>query len=624
MNQAVFGDLAVLVDEHLSAVVRFDGQLSHGSMIEAADVAGRIARGLSGYLADLASLGVIEAITSAGLDDWTRAVVGAREGLRMAATSLRDSDVAAGQLEGEHGPVIAHLEAAAAALVAGRDLLQTHFHTDLEGLRVQRSDWAAVIASRQVTAVLLQKVDNWSRQLAFSVARVSLAAPKGVTVSVPVQKRLADACHYLLTVGAILAAAQRPVATADVHLLEAVPADVIAFRRPLQDGEQVDTLAAGIAQSAARLRTIACAPNDHAAWSPAITADSWRWTAATTAVTFHISGLILTTLADHPDLGTTLPAVGAELRAAADSATRAWKTWLATAAPWVKVTTETKGLTAPAIIDGSDLVVRFGRLAFQDPAWTPARRKSSAPREAASLAPDAAQFTVVIDAIHRGIDALARVGACDQHAIKVAIRAGRLQMPFRSNDGEGVRFRFGRVTPRTAAALQRAYAAAVRSAEAAVATLDVLATKAGASSRVLATAHQASRPSAATGQARAIGSEALVGTVADDSLGWLWPGGLERTVRHLYAQDPVLHLRARAIDTAARALIAEAKAASQYHCGQGPVPDVVSAPTSGHQAQVASVNFPANDASRGGPQETKSIASRAFPAAATHTRSPCT
>jgi hypothetical protein len=625
VSGVVFGDLAGIADEHLDVAARFDGRLDRGPVVAAADAASWIARVLSAYLADVANVSVVEAITSADLDERTRAVVGARTAVQMAAVSLRDSVGAAGRLNmEEQGPVAVHLEAAAMALTAGRDLLQTHFLTDPEGLPVERSDWAAVITSTLVAGALRQKVGSWSRQLAYSVAGLSLSASRGAAVSAAVQKGLADGCHCLLTASAVLDAEQRsrPAVATDARVLEAVPVNVIMPRQPPQEGEPIRTLAAGVVRGAARLRMIAWVTEGHAAWSPAITADSWRWTAATTAVVFHAGGLILKSLAGHPGLGGALPAVGPQLRAAADSASRAWNTWRATAASWGQISTETKGLTAPAIDDSGDLVVRFGRLAFHDPAWTPARRKSAAPRHAVRLAPDAAQFTVIIDAIHRGIDALARVAACDQRAINLAIRAGRVQMPFRTHSEHGGPFRFGHITPSAAAALLDDYAAAVRSAGVAVAKLDVLATEVGTPSQVLAAARQAGRPLAVTGHGQTIGPEISAGTMVGDLLTLRRPGELERTVRHLCAADPVLHLRARAIEAAAHALVAEAKDAARHHREDGHVPDLAPTPPPGSQAKIASVSFPENGASSVRPQETTTTASLVSSPTATYIRSP--
>src|SRR5262249_22391568 len=156
-----------------------------------------------------------------------------------------------------------------------------HFTADTDGVLVERSDWASVITSAPVTGALLGKVDRWSRQLAVIITRLSLATPTEAAISAAMQQSVANGCHWLMTASAALAPELFVGATTSVHaqLLEAVPVNVAVARQPPCEGESVAELAGGMARSAARLRMIAWATDGQAAWSPAMTADSWRWTA---------------------------------------------------------------------------------------------------------------------------------------------------------------------------------------------------------------------------------------------------------------------------------------------------------------------------------------------------------
>ena len=166
MTAATFGELAGQARAHLEMAAGLpDTALRGESAIEGARVAGRMARTLSRYLADIAPYGMAEAVMNRHLGEPVRAVVDAREALRMAAMSLRGGVGDLGSPEGEApSPLSGHLSAAAVALAAGRDLLQTHFSSDPAGQRSPRSDWAAVVTSAPLTGAIQAEVAGWSRQ----------------------------------------------------------------------------------------------------------------------------------------------------------------------------------------------------------------------------------------------------------------------------------------------------------------------------------------------------------------------------------------------------------------------------------------------------------------------------
>ena len=58
--------------------------------------------------------------------------------------------------------------------------------------------------------------------------------------------------------------------------------------------------------------------------------------------------------------------------------------------------------------EASDLLLRMGRLVWDNPQWTPARADRAPRRDPAALAPGNAAFTAVVSAAHQAADALAR------------------------------------------------------------------------------------------------------------------------------------------------------------------------------------------------------------------------
>jgi len=575
MTAATFGELVGQARAHLAAAAGLpDTALRGESAIEGARVAGRMARTLSRYLADIAPYGMAEAVINRHLDESMRAAVDAREALRMAAMSLRAGMGDLGSPEGEApGPLPVHLSAAAVALSAARDLLQTHFTSDPAGWRSPRSDFSAVITSVPVGRAILVEVAGWSRQLAFLTARMSLASASDPGIPRRVHQGLADGSHGLLTACAAITSGEcsSPAAAADIELLHAIPVNVAPRRQQPLGAESPAELGQGIAISAGRMRAIAWATTGEAAWSPAMTADSWQWAATGAAVTCHLSGRLLRLLGESPGHLAGDPGLASQLEAAAEGTVDACSCWRSVAARWYPMTTETQGLTGLGLADASDLVLRLGRLAFRDAEWTPALIRSALLRDPADLAPDEIGFAEVLAAVHHAADALDRVGDADLGAVSAAIRAGRVHVLTRTLPaGYDVPRRYANVVAADASGLLAAYQAASDATAHMVAHLDELAVAMQAPSRVLGAARAATRLTRRTGVRSATGD---LPSVSDRTLnGWATsvlpslgatgqapPGPAEQGLRRLHRFDPVLLLRAKAVDRAARMLIVEAK-----------------------------------------------------------------
>jgi len=603
MTAATFGDLLGQARDHLARAAGFpDSGLRGESVIAAATVTGRLARTLSRYLGDIAPYGMAEAIANRSLHPRTRAAVDAREALRMAAATLHAGSAGAGDPGGELAdPLAARLAAAAGSLTAGRDLLGTHFAASPDGAWSQQSDWSAVITSAPVTRALAAEVASWSRQLAFLMTRLSLAAEMTVVVPAAVHHGLASGCHWLLTASAAITAGQRsgPATQADAGLLHAVPANAALLRQPPGGGETAGELAGGVAMSAARLRVATWGTAEQAAWSEAMTAESWRWTATGAAVTCHVSQLLLGSLAGRPGLFTGMPDVALQLSAAGETAARACARWREVASAWNDITTETRGLTAPGIPDAGDLIVRLGRLAFTDSHWTPTRVRHSPLRDPAELAPGPAQFTAVVSAVHHAVSAVVSIATTDLRAVDVAIRASRLHVPTRTlSDRYDVPRKFANAIPSTAAALLDAYQAASAAIDVAAADLDALAVTVGAPSRILGFARAAVRlgpDTAATRMADGPPARAAAAPAPDgrELAASPPPGTAELAVRGHGTPDLGLLLRASVIDKATRLLIAEVKGSEDSLSAAGPTAgDGRPGEAARSPARIASEGFP--------------------------------
>lgn len=599
MSAVTLGDLLGQARGHLDAAVGLASttQCSE-SVVAAARLTGRLALSLSRYLDDIAPYSVAEAITGNDLERTTRATVDAREAMKMAAESLRGSDaehhVSAGETPDS---LVAHLEAASGSLAAGRDLLRTHFGTDPDGWP-QRRDWAEVITSVPVTRALLAEAGAWSRQLASLTGWLSLLSAPDLDVQGPAGQGLAGAYHWLLTGSAAITAGQGddPATAADTDLMQAIPVSLPPARQPPQDGETAAELARGVAVSAARLRTVAQAGGEDAAWSTVMTAESWRWMATGAAVICHLSELMLRSLADSPGLGADTPGAAAQLSDAAEAAAKASARWREVSAGWNLMTTETRGLTAPGIADTGDLILRLGRLVFTDPGWTPVRARRAPLRDLADLVPTTGQAAVVVGAVHQVVDTLAWMCPAELSAVDAAIRAGRIYVPTRTlPEYYDVPYRYGNATPAATAALLDVYQAACTATDHAVTGLDAVAVTINAPTRVLAAARAATGPAADTGERHTAAAPGQPGQRSSASTPQRpdWPGSVERAVRNVGSPDLILLMRARAIDKLADKLIAEAKQPSEdIDSADRAGAHGSSTALAGSPARVAGENFP--------------------------------
>ena len=609
MPGAVFGDFLAAAREHLEATVAVrENEVTWPSAI--AQELSRLVAVMSRYCDDLAPCDQVEASGRDDLHPWERAAIDAGAALRIAAGCLRRAAVEpVGDLVSGTAPQRArHLEAAATELAAGRDLLQTHLATDPDGLTLERSEWAYAVTSVPVTRALANEVGQWSLRLApftawLADSAAAYARPDGPGQTLPVSVRteFATASQWLQAAGAAvhLALYSDPVRPADAELLCAIPAAMVPQRqRPSSAGESVAELCDGITISASRLRGAMRDSKDRARWSPSLTSGGWQWMAQAAAVTSHLSELALGALATRAGQLPGPPVSEAQLRDVADFMVGMRAAWHQVDRMWDVMITESRMLPTQAMTDASDLVLRMGRLVWDDPHWTPAHSRRAPLRNPAALAPGTDAVTTVIAAVHQSVDALARLAKADMDAVGAAGQAGRLYVPTRSLPEEyDVPRPFATAPVSRCRVLHEAYRVALDASVQAARALDELSIAAAAPSKALALAR-----AAASAQSSRRGSQPRPddGIPGDPPLSDTpfthsraatgRPGPVEEAIRARHMSDPVILLRAAAIDNAARQLIIQAENTTSASSSPD-TPTNIRRPASS-AAQLAAQSFP--------------------------------
>ena len=390
------------------------------------------------------------------------------------------------------GSLAARLDGYAAALTYGRDLLHTHLATTAHGGRRALSEWAPVISSAPVSRALLAGLAEHARAIGAQLAGLPLdrAASPGTAAA---WQRLQVAAGQLRKLDAAVQAAQwqAPVLPAHRELLEAIPVNTMPVVQAPPPQATVSTLCAGITATAQRASHARQQLAARAAWSPELTADSMRHTAANSVVTSFNTETVYQTLAERArQLG--YHALVPDLEAAAGRACDARHAWLAVAHVWDTMVTDTRGYLSRPAAEAGRLALWTGRLAYADPAWKPARGPSPAVRDPASLAPGPAAFTRAVSALHYTADSLARAATTELDTIRTAAAAGRLYVTTRSlPEWYDVPRPYADAPPDRIGAALAAYADTADTCQAALHSAAQVAATIDAPSRVLSTAGQA-------------------------------------------------------------------------------------------------------------------------------------
>ncbi len=563
MMTPVFGEFLHPATEHITAAVSSPADLPDETRGAITRELSRLVTTLARYLGDLPLLDEFDPTLNQALKPEARAAGEARQALEWAAASLLpDPAVSAGTPDADHHPVVRHLSAAADLLTAGRDLLHTHFTGPLSA-QTARSDWAAVVISWPVTSALISEVAACSRRLAPWAAQLPVSEPDEPSGSAAAAG-LRTGSRWLWKAGAAVYGAQEDPPSAEaMQLLAAVPLNVPPAARPRSQREPVPQLCDGITVTAERLRHATRAFAATARWAPEATSVSWRRDALASAITTHSSVFILRMLTQRARQLSFDTAIQAQLRTAAMVMNGVWPAWYKVAREWDIITTgqHPPGSLTPVSAEIGELALRTGRLARRDPHWTPARTGLGLIRDPATLAPARGDILAVISAVHHAADAIACIADEDRLAVRQAAFDGRLYVPAGLLPArDQIPYQYAPVGWPRARRLLATYTAVIDVSARAVGTLDNLAATMSTTSRSLS-------------QTRALAAQPIrhdltaphMQSLEQDThhSGQPVPGTLGQVIRDLSISEPATLLRAVALDQAADALTADAKAQSQ-------------------------------------------------------------
>jgi hypothetical protein len=530
---------------------------------------GRDAEEISGSLARLIS------VLDRYVDDLTGSFMTTREQHlaalnREARTAIQVGDALVSAAESVDGVAVAaepasqmarRLDAAAASLTAGRDLLHTHFQYR-QGFRHGASGWATVIVSAPMSRALLSEVAGLARLAAVAGGR---AMPEGRPwPATALARRLEQACHWL---SAASVAGHSPVPEDERDLLHAIPAAGLPPRRAPEGSETAAGLCAGIIAVSERVSHLAWTQAQVAPWSPEISVTSWRRIASAGTAASHHCHLLLTALAERArDLDQPSAPVLAQ---AADHAGLSRSAWLQAGRAFGGVTTDIRWQTSQAAAEAADLALWSGRLAFDNPAWRPSDGPRHPTRPPEAIALTAADLPGVVTAVHYAAEALEQLASSTNRQVRGAGRADRILMPARSlPDGPGTLGQFAPLPDDHLARLCVTCWDAARASGRAAASAGEAAMTARAPSRVLVTAREVSEPTRTPARraittTRADAQESLNTGPEAESL-----GPVETRLREIGVTSPRLLWRASGVDELARQVTTEA-AARANRCRPG-------------------------------------------------------
>jgi hypothetical protein len=553
-----FGDFLTAARSHIGAAVAGHQADRSGEHVqEIADSLQHVITVMSRYLQDIAPVpDGMPSHEGPPLTAWGHARLIARDALAHAARHLqqhtwrtRAPGVAA------RSELARQLDAAAAALTAGRDLLHTHLARDSRGARQFRSEWGLVVCSPPAERALLAELAWLAHQISGPCADVALADRSPDTAAA--RRGLRAACKWLQVADGSVQAAHRadPASGADRDLLLAIPVNAPVPRPVLDGSEPVTALYDAVIASAERARHAAWVTGSQPAWSPHLTADSLRHVAATSTVTSHHCQILLRSLADRT-VGSGTAGPSASLLQAADAAGRARTGWLHLARALNQVDTDTMRHLAPTAGEAGDLALCTGRLAYADATWTLSSGPGHQPRAPHGLAPQPGDIPLALAAAHHACNAMTSQAYAQRERIRTAASAGRLLVPTRSLPATmDIPRPFAPALPDHVYALLRLCQDTAEVAAEASARTGEAAEAVRASSQVLAAARAAARDvhHASTSLQRPAASElAATGHFREDA------GALQAALRRLGVSNPDLLTRAADIDRASEQLIIEA------------------------------------------------------------------
>ncbi|MFG2006171.1 hypothetical protein ACGFNU_44180 [Spirillospora sp. NPDC048911] len=187
----------------------------------------------------------------------------------------------------------------------------------------------------------------------------------------------------------------------------ATPASALALNRvPDRLGptgcETLTETAAGIDASTRRLRAAEATQ----------TVTTWRYLTHTAAITCHISDRLAHRLALRlNELGETEAAI--KLQAATKPLSNLTQYWRPTVRTWAELSPHADPPSTGPAVDASDLIIRIGRLTFDDSEWTPGHRSTRRVRPLHRLAADPTEASLTGTALLKAVEASLII--TDQH-----------------------------------------------------------------------------------------------------------------------------------------------------------------------------------------------------------------
>jgi hypothetical protein len=395
---------------------------------------GRVAAAMSRYLDDVqASYPMLPSAKRSAESAWALAASQAQEALSNAARLLPPPQSGGRPAPPPASDLGRRLETTSVWLTAGRDLLQTHLAVGADGIRQQRSEWAAVITSPAATRALLMEIAAIARTIAPQAADLAVSASASGPGTGQAQRRLTAACQSLQALDSAVQTAHRqsPASPAGRELLCAIPVNSLPPRR-LPDGtESVAALSDGAVTTAERVRQLAWGQAARAAWSPEVSVASLHQVAAASTVTSHHCHVVLQTLTTGT-AGRGPDRLQADLAEAAEAANHAQQAWRRVAGALDQVVTDGRGHLSPVAVEARDLAIWTGQLAYAEPEQAPS---SGAPRETRppeSLMPAPQQVPLAVAAVHHACHTLTRLAWAQEGVIRTAAQAGRILVTTRS------------------------------------------------------------------------------------------------------------------------------------------------------------------------------------------------
>ncbi|MCP2337933.1 hypothetical protein [Actinomadura rupiterrae] len=288
------------------------------------------------------------------------------------------------------------LRSSSLALGCGLDLLATHLSPAEQG-RIPTSV-AAVITAPDSTRSLFRLICNH----AVTAGQVALNAGPAASL----------AGHNILQAAAMTGS----VSHVSEMGINAVPLNDTAQRLPPTEGESRDELLSGIDRSVRRL--------DASQAAGSVT--TWRYLARAATIVCDLDRHLLCML--H---------LRAEAIGVSEIVEPLWETilalrplgerWRTIARTWHDLTTAHADPETGPAMDASDLLIRLGRWAYDDPKWRPGHRSRSDSTDPAILAPTRQDLATVGLTVIKTLDACNQIAANHRDAVNDVFRARRLE-----------------------------------------------------------------------------------------------------------------------------------------------------------------------------------------------------